>query len=165
MSPEPAPPAPATPEDESSDDDGSDDDSDCADAAGVNAHASGESDCRPVPGRPAPLGGNLVTSEQPETGSNDTGGGSAPEHSGSTKTLSENDSGSPTTAPQRPVYRQVAHVISGVDTGTVPSGGIQAGAGGTYGASPVASLLLGSAALVLMVVALGLVRRRDALRS
>jgi hypothetical protein len=56
-------------------------------------------------------------------------------------------------------------VSAGVDTGTIPQGGIQAGAGGTADDGSTAGLLWGGA-LILMVAAGGLgLRRRHGLTS
>ena len=55
--------------------------------------------------------------------------------------------------------------VSGVDTGTIPQGGIQAGAGGTADEGPSSALLLGSAALMLVLAAGGLALRRRGFES
>ena len=49
----------------------------------------------------------------------------------------------------------------GTDTGTTPKGGIQAGGGGTADEGAGFALLLGSAALMLMVTAGGFALRRS----
>ena len=68
-------------------------------------------------------------------------------------------------APQTPLVRVSSQPVSGVDTGTIPQGGIQAGAGGTAGEGSPSALLLGSAALMLVLMAGGLVLRRRGFES
>lgn len=51
-------------------------------------------------------------------------------------------------------------VSSGTDTGTIPQGGIQAGAGGTADDGSAAVLSLGLGALMLVLTAGGYVLRR-----
>ena len=58
------------------------------------------------------------------------------------------------------VAQRTANVSAGVDTGTIPQGGIQAGAGGTADSDTLSVLLLGSGALVLVLSAGGLTLRR-----
>ena len=55
--------------------------------------------------------------------------------------------------------------VADTDTGTVPQGGIQAGAGGTAADGTGAALLLGSGALVLMLMGGGLALRRRGFNS
>ena len=55
---------------------------------------------------------------------------------------------------------QSTTTVADTDTGTVPQGGIQAGAGGTADEGTGPALLLGSGALVLMLMAGGLALRR-----
>jgi hypothetical protein len=57
------------------------------------------------------------------------------------------------------VVQTTTPVSAGVDTGTIPQGGIQAGAGGTAKDGSMAGLLWGGA-LILMVAAGGLTLRR-----
>jgi len=123
------------------------DDSGCADGAG--AHASGE-DCTPVQQQPAPPS----TTIQPKKESQEESG------SGS------ESAGKPATVQATPqVVQNTTPVSAGVDTGTIPTGGIQAGAGGTADDGSMAGLLWGGA-LVLVVAAGGLtLRRRDGLMS
>ena len=54
-------------------------------------------------------------------------------------------------------------VASSTDTGTIPQGGIQAGAGGTANDDSAAALGLGSGALMLVLTAGGLALRRRGL--
>jgi len=78
----------------------------------------------------------------------------------------ESDSGaSGMTAPQTPVVQVSSQRVSDVDTGTIPQGGIQAGAGGTADDGTGSALLLGSAVLMLMLTAGGLVLRRRGFES
>jgi hypothetical protein len=126
------------------------DDSGCAD--GARAHASGE-DCTPVPQQPAPPS---PTSQPKEESHEESGSGSG---SGGESAGSEI---SPVT-PQ--VVQTTTPVSAGVDTGTIPQGGIQAGAGGTADDGSTAGLLWGGA-LILALAAGGLaLRRRDGLTS
>jgi hypothetical protein len=131
------------------------DGSGCAD--GARAHASGE-DCTPVPQQPAPPSPQprpSPTSQPKKESHKESGNGSA---------------GKPasTRATQRTTPRVVqiaTPVTPGVDTGTIPQGGIQAGAGGTADDGSTAGLLWGGA-LVLALAAGGLaLRRRDGLTS
>ena len=129
------------------------DGSGCAD--GARAHASGE-DCTPVPQRPAPPSPQPQPSptSQPKKGSHEESGNGS-------ESLGKRASSQPT-----PQFVQIATpVTAGVDTGTIPQGGIQAGAGGTADDGSTAGLLW-SGALVLAVAASGLaLRRRDRLTS
>jgi hypothetical protein len=56
-------------------------------------------------------------------------------------------------------------VTSGTDTGTIPQGGIQAGAGGTADDGAIPALLLGSGALMLVLTAGGIAVRRRGFES
>jgi hypothetical protein len=130
---------------------------DCAD--GASAHASGE-DCPAAPQAPAqpapqPQPTPKPEAPKPEAPKKHSGGGP-----GSTGESPRSES--TPTAPQ--VVQNTTPVTSGVDTGTIPQGGIQAGAGGTADSS-MAGLLWGGA-LILVVAAGGLtLRRRDGLTS
>jgi hypothetical protein len=68
-------------------------------------------------------------------------------------------------ASQTPLVRVSSTPVSDTDTGTVPQGGIQAGAGGTATDGSPTELLLGSAALMLVMTAGGLVLRRRVFES
>ena len=92
-----------------------------------------------TPAAPAPSGG-------------DNAGGSESGRSG-------------TKAPQTPLVRLSSQPVSGVDTGTIPQGGIQAGAGGTADGGSPSALLFGSAALLLVLMAGGLALRRRGFES
>ena len=133
------------------------DGSGCAD--GARAHASGE-DCTPVPQQPAPPNPQpqpSPTSQLKKESHEESGNGSG-------------SAGKP--ASSRPIRQATPHVVqiatpvtAGVDTGTIPQGGIQAGAGGTADDGSTAGLLWGGA-LVLALAAGGLaLRRRDGLTS
>jgi hypothetical protein len=147
--------APAAPDQgDSADDEGDDaEDSPCASSG---ARASGES-CPPPaaqPQQPAPT--NRPHERKPaEHGSSESnsnsGSGSVGQRVGST------------VRPQ--VVQNTTPVSAGVDTGTIPQGGIQAGAGGTADDGSQAGLLW-SGALMLALAAGGLaLRRRNALES
>jgi hypothetical protein len=135
---------------DSSDDEGDDaEDSPCASSG---ARASGES-CPPPaaqPEQPAPT--SRPHERKPaEHGSSDSNSGSNGQQVGST------------VRPQ--VVQTTTPVSAGVDTGTIPQGGIQAGAGGTADDGSQAGLLW-SGALMLALAAGGLaLRRRNALES
>jgi hypothetical protein len=145
--------APDAPDQGDSPDDEGDDaeDSPCASSG---ARASGES-CPPPaaqPQQPAPTN-RPHERKQEEHGSSDTnsGSGSVGQWAGST------------VRPQ--VVQATTPVSAGVDTGTIPQGGIQAGAGGTADEGSQAGLLLGGA-LMLALAASGLaLRRRNGLES
>jgi hypothetical protein len=138
---------------DSADDEGDDaEDSPCASSG---ARASGES-CPPPaaqPQQPAPT--NRPHERKPaEHGSSESnsnsGSGSVGQRVGSTV---------------RPQIVQTTPVSAGIDTGTIPQGGIQAGAGGTADDGSQAGLLW-SGALMLALAAGGLaLRRRNALES
>ena len=68
-------------------------------------------------------------------------------------------------ATHTPLVRVSSTPVSGIDTGTVPQGGIQAGAGGTADDGSPSALLFGSAALMLVLTAGGLVLRRRGFES
>jgi len=146
--------APAAPDQGDSGDDEGDDaeDSPCASSG---ARASGES-CPPPaarPQQPAP------TSQPHER---------KPAEHGSSESNSNSGSGSVgqrVGSTVRPQVVQTTPVSAGIDTGTIPQGGIQAGAGGTADDGSQAGLL-GSGALMLALAAGGLaLRRRNALES
>jgi len=121
---------------------------DCAD--GASAHASGE-DCPPAPQAPAQPAPQPQPA--PEAPKEETGGGS------------ESGGGSQNTPSAPQVVQTETSASAGVDTGTIPQGGIQAGAGGTAGEGSTAGLLWGGA-LILLVAAGGLaLRRGDGLTS
>ena len=129
------------------------DDSGCAD--GARAHASGE-DCTPVPQQPAPPSPQpqpSPTSQPKKESHQESGNGSV-------------SAGKPASTRATPQIVQIATpVTAGVDTGTIPQGGIQAGAGGTADDGSMAGLLWGGA-LVLALAAGGLaLRRRDGLTT
>jgi hypothetical protein len=131
------------------------DDSGCAD--GARAHASGE-DCTPVPQQPAPPSPQSPSSptSQPKKESHEESGNGSPGKPASSQPTRQ-------TTPQ--VVQVATPVTAGVDTGTIPQGGIQAGAGGTADDGSTAGLLWGGA-LVLALAAGGLaLRRRDGLTS
>src|SRR4029079_13061185 len=111
--------------------------------------ARGE-DCVPVPRQPgAPNPSNQPKKES--HGESGTGAGSA------------RDAAGPQATPQ--VVQIATPVTAGVDTGTIPQGGIQAGAGGTADEGSTAGLPWGGA-LILVVAAGGLaLRRRHRLTS
>jgi hypothetical protein len=133
---------------DSSDDQG--DSSGCAD--GARAHASGE-DCTPAPGQPAPVQ-PAPTNQPPESQKKESGGSSSE---------SAGESVSQQVSPQ--LVQATTPVSAGVDTGTIPQGGIQAGAGGTADEGSQAGLLWGGA-LMLAFAASGLaLRRRSGLES
>ena len=137
---------------DSSDDEGDDaEDSPCASSG---ARASGES-CPPPaaqPEQPAPT--SRPHERKPaEHGSSDSNSGSG----------SNGQRVGSTVRPQ--VVQTTTPVSAGVDTGTIPQGGIQAGAGGTADDGSQAGLLW-SGALMLALAAGGLaLRRRNALES
>ena len=118
---------------------------DCA--SGSSAHASGE-DCPPAPQAPAQPT-QPPPAPKPEAPKKQSGGGSG----------SEGASENTPAAPQ--VVQTETPVTAGVDTGTIPQGGIQAGAGGTADEGSTAGLLWGGS-LILMVAAGGLALRRRA---
>jgi hypothetical protein len=131
------------------------DESQCPGAAGAGAHASGE-DCpvTPPPATPTPA---PVTPTP-----------TAPAPKKHTRKKSGGGSGVAGKSQQRAALPVVEHTTTPVvdtDTGTVPQGGIQAGAGGTAGDGTVAALLLGSGALALMLMAGGLALRRRGFES
>jgi hypothetical protein len=138
---------------DSSDDEGDDaEDSPCASSG---ARASGES-CPPPaaqPQQPAPTSRphERKPAEHGSSESNsNSGSGSVGQRVGSTV---------------RPQIVQTTPVSAGIDTGTIPQGGIQAGAGGTADDGSQAGLLW-SGALMLALAAGGLVlRRRHAVES
>ncbi len=71
-----------------------------------------------------------------------------------------------TTAPATlPVVQNTTTPVADTDTGTIPQGGIQAGAGGTAGEGIGPAILLGSAGLALVFMAGGLALRRRGLES
>jgi hypothetical protein len=80
-----------------------------------------------------------------------------------------NKSGGGSKGSSKPRVVTVTHfrnVSLDTDTGTIPSGGIQAGAGGTAGTHDNGLLLgLGSGALALLLTGGGLVRRRTGQHS
>ena len=136
---------------DSADDEGDDaEDSPCASSG---ARASGES-CPPPaaqPQQPAPTS-RPHERKQEEHGSSESnsGSGSVGQRVGSTV---------------RPQVVQTTPVSAGIDTGTIPQGGIQAGAGGTADDGSQAGLLW-SGALMLALAASGLaLRRRNGLES
>jgi hypothetical protein len=112
---------------------------DCA--GGSSAHASGE-DCPPAQPAPQPQ-----PAPKPEAPKEESGGGSG------------SAGGSESTPATPQAVRTQTPVSAGVDTGTIPQGGIQAGAGGTAGNGSMTGLLWGGA-LILVVAAGGLARRR-----
>ena len=120
---------------------------DCA--SGSSAHASGE-DCPPAPQAPAQPAPQPQPAPKSEAPKEKSGGGSGPAGE------SPRSESTPV-APQ--VVQNTTPVNSGVDTGTIPQGGIQAGAGGTAHDGSMAGLLWGGA-LILLVAAGGLARRR-----
>jgi hypothetical protein len=138
---------------DSSDDEGDDaEDSPCASSG---ARASGDS-CSPPAARPQqPAPTSRPHERKPaEHGSSESnsnsGSGSVGQRVGSTV---------------RPQIVQTTPVSAGIDTGTIPQGGIQAGAGGTADDGSQAGLLW-SGALMLALAAGGLaLRRRNALDS
>jgi hypothetical protein len=138
---------------DSADDEGDDaEDSPCASSG---ARASGES-CPPPAARPQqPAPTSRPHERKPaEHGSSESnsnsGSGSVGQRVGSTV---------------RPQIVQTTPVSAGIDTGTIPQGGIQAGAGGTADDGSQAGLLW-SGALMLALAAGGLaLRRRNALDS
>ena len=147
-----APDQPAAPEGDDQGDDNTGDESQCAGGSRAGAHASGE-DCAPVTQTPAPAprpqSQRQVNENHEESGG---GSGSAGEFAQSVVT------------PQV-VTRPAANVASSVDTGTIPQGGIQAGAGGTADDGSASALLPGGA-LMLALAAGGLaLRRRHGLES
>ena len=146
-----APEAPDAPDTDDSPDQG--DDSGCAD--GARAHASGE-DCTPVPQQPAapsPQPQPIPTSQPKKESHEESGNGSE-------------SAGKPASSQAIPqVVQTTTPVSAGVDTGTIPQGGIQAGAGGTADDGSMAGLFWGGS-LMLVVAAGGLaLRRRDSLTS
>lgn len=135
---------------DSSDDDG--DSSDCAD--GARAHASGE-DCTPVPEQPAPV--QPSPTSQPEQHRSEESNGTGSESGAAGESVRSQVS------PH--VVQTTTPVSAGIDTGTIPQGGIQAGAGGTADDGSQAGLLWGGS-LMLVLAAGGLaLRRRNALES
>jgi hypothetical protein len=137
---------PAAPDDDSGDDGGDAEDGPCG---GEGARASGEDCPPPAAEQPAP---QPKPEEQPEKRE---AGGSGGESAGSP----------PREAPTQVVQGTTA-VAQGVDTGTIPTGGIQAGAGGTADDGSSAGLV-GGTALVLIALAGGgfALRRRPELGS
>jgi outer membrane biosynthesis protein TonB len=132
------PAAPETPDQGDTpgeDDEGSGDDEDDEDEEETPAPPSN----RAAPEGSAPSGGNNA-------------GGSESGNSGSN-------------VPQTPQVRVSSQPVSGADTGEIPQGGIQAGAGGTVDEGSASALLLGSAALMLVLTAGGLVLRRRGFES
>jgi hypothetical protein len=128
------------------------DDSGCAD--GARAHASGE-DCTPVPQQPA------APSPQPQPSPTSQPKKESHEESGN----GSESAGKPSSRATPQVVQTSTPVSAGIDTGTIPQGGIQAGAGGTADDGSMAGLLWGGA-LILVVAAGGLaLRRRDSLTS
>jgi hypothetical protein len=147
------PTAEAPDQGDSSDDEGDDaEDSPCASSG---ARASGDSCSPPAarPQQPAPTSRphERKPAEHGSSESNsDSGSGSLGQRVGSTV---------------RPQIVQTTPVSAGIDTGTIPQGGIQAGAGGTADDGSQAGLLW-SGALMLALAAGGLaLRRRNALDS
>jgi hypothetical protein len=145
--------APEAPDQGDADDDGGDaEDGPCA----SGARASGESCPPPLrqPAQPAPGG---TPSDRTEKHSSSGGSGSGGQEVGS---RSNEIVSRPTQ-----VVQATTPVSAGVDTGTIPQGGIQAGAGGTADDGSNAGLL-GGGALILVLAASGLaLRRRDGLAS
>ena len=128
------------------------DDSGCAD--GARAHASGE-DCTPVPEQPAPV--QPSPTSQPEQHRSEESNGTGSESGAAGESVRSQVS------PH--VVQATTPVSAGVDTGTIPQGGIQAGAGGTADGGSQAGLLWGGS-LMLVLAAGGLaLRRRNALES
>jgi len=137
------------PDQPDADDQGDAEDGPCASS---HARASGES-CPPPVRQPA----------QPIPGS--------PRSDRSDRSEEQNSSGRSTPAAKQvashptEVVQATTPVSAGVDTGTIPQGGIQAGAGGTADDGSNAGLL-GGGALMLVLAASGLaLRRRDGLAS
>jgi hypothetical protein len=147
-----APDQPAAPEGDDQGDNNTGDESQCAADSRAGAHASGE-DCPPVTQTPAPAP-RLESQPQKKHHKQESGGGSG----------SVGESAQPVVTPQV-VTRPAANVASSVDTGTIPQGGIQAGAGGTADDGSASALLPGGA-LMLALAAGGLaLRRRHGLES
>jgi hypothetical protein len=140
---------------DSPDDEG--DDAEDGPCASSGARASGES-CPPPaaqpqqPQQPAPTSRpHERKSEEHGSSDSNSGSGSVGQRVGST------------VGPQ--VVQTTTPVSAGIDTGTIPQGGIQAGAGGTADDGSQAGLL-GGGALMLALAAGGLaLRRRNALES
>ena len=88
-----------------------------------------------------------------------------PENSGGGESGGSGSGGSVQNTPQTPLVRLSSTPVSGVDTGTIPQGGIQAGAGGTADEGSPSALLFGSAALMLVLAAGGLAVRRRGFES
>ena len=146
--------APEAPDDGDAYDDG--DDAEDGPCASSGARASGESCPPPLrqPAQPAPGG---TPSDRSEKKSSSGGSGSGGQKVGSRS----NDIVSRPTQ----VVQATTPVSADVDTGTIPQGGIQAGAGGTADDGSNAGLL-GGGALILVLAASGLAfRRRDGLAS
>ena len=134
------------PDQPDADDQGDAEDGPCASS---HARASGES-CPPPVRQPAqPIPGSPRSDRSEEQNSS---GGSTP--------AAKQVASHPTE-----VVQATTPVSAGVDTGTIPQGGIQAGAGGTADDGSNAGLL-GGGALMLVLAASGLaLRRRDGLAS
>ena len=129
------------------------DGSGCADGASV--HASGE-DCTPAPQAPAQPTPQSQPAPTSETQKEKSGGGSG---------SAGKSAGSEITPVAPQVVQTTTPVSAGVDTGTIPQGGIQAGAGGTADDGSMSGLLWGGG-LMLVLAASGLaLRRRDGLGS
>jgi hypothetical protein len=134
------------------------DESNCgASGASLRAHASGE-DCPVTPPPPAPVTPAPVT-PAPLT--------PAPEAKKKHKKSSGGSgvAGKTQTSASLPVVQSTTTTVADTDTGTIPQGGIQAGAGGTADDGIAAALLLGSGALALMLMAGGLALRRRGFES
>lgn len=145
--------APDVPDQGDADDQDDAEDGPCASSG---ARASGDSCPPPLrqPAQPAPGGTPSDRSEKHhKSGGSDSGGQEVGSRS--------NEIGSRPTQ----VVQTTTPVSAGVDTGTIPQGGIQAGAGGTADDGSNAGLL-GGGALILVLAASGLaLRRRDGLAS
>jgi hypothetical protein len=129
------------------------DGSGCADGASV--HASGE-DCIPAPQAPAKPTPQPRPAPKSETHKEKSGGGSG---------AAGESAGSEITPVTPQVVQTTTPVSAGVDTGTIPQGGIQAGAGGTADDGSMSGLLWGGG-LIFVLAASGLaLRRRDGLGS
>jgi hypothetical protein len=138
------------PDQDDADDEGDAEDGPCASS---HARASGES-CPPPLRQPAqPVPGSQPTDRSEEQDSS--------KHSSSGSSPAAQQVASHPTE----VVQATTPVSAGVDTGTIPQGGIQAGAGGTADDGSNAGLL-GGGALMLVLAASGLaLRRRDGLAS
>jgi hypothetical protein len=143
---------PATPDDDSGDDGGDAEDGPCG---GEGARASGE-DCPPPAEQPA----QPEQQEQPERSAPEQKPQEQPKKKHNVNGLGDELATSTPSQTTTEVVQSATPVAQGVDTGTIPTGGIQAGAGGTATDGSNADLVPGTALMLVALAGGGFALRR-----